>query len=87
MKSRTTKSFWKNYWALPSEIRRRAQKAYKLWRSNPSHPGLSFKRVKANQPVYFIRIGLGYRALGLLKNDTIVWFWIGSHDDYDRLLK
>lgn len=70
MKSQTTSSFWKHYWALPPEIRRRAQQAFKLWRANPAHPSLFFKRVKENQPVYSVRIGLGYRALGLLQGNT-----------------
>ena len=87
MKSQTTKSFWKHYWALPPAVRRRARKAYELWRDNPAHPRLFFKRVKEDQSVYLVRIGLGYRALGLLKADTITWFWIGTHDEYDRLLK
>jgi hypothetical protein len=50
MKAQTTKSFWKHYWALPPEIRLRAQQAYALWRENPAHPSLFFKRVKENQP-------------------------------------
>ena len=87
MKSQTTESFWKHYWALPPEIRQRARKAYKLWRDNPAHPSLFFKRVKEGQPVYSVRIGLGYRALGLLKADTVTWFWIGTHEEYDCLLK
>jgi hypothetical protein len=87
MKSRSTLSFWQHYWALPPEIRQRARQAYKLWRDNPAHPSLFFKRVKENQPVYSVRIGLGYRALGLLKGDTVTWFWIGTHDEYERLLK
>ena len=86
MKARTTKSFWKHYWALPPEIRQRAQQAYTLWRDNPSHPSL-FKRVKESQPLYSVRIGLGYRALGLLKEGAVTWFWIGGHDKYDRLIK
>jgi hypothetical protein len=87
MKSRSTLSFWQHYWALPPEIRQRARQAYKLWRDNPAHPSLFFKRVKESQPVYSVRIGLGYRALGLLKGDTVTWFWIGTHDEYERLLK
>ena len=51
MKSRSTLSFWQHYWALPPEIRQRARQAYKLWRDNPAHPSLFFKRVKENQPV------------------------------------
>ena len=87
MKARTTKSFWKHYWTLPPEIRQRVGQAYILWRDNPAHPSLFFKRVKENQPLYSVRIGLNYRAVGLLKDDTITWFWIGTHDEYDKLLK
>ncbi|MCX7855747.1 MAG: hypothetical protein N2556_07215 [Anaerolineae bacterium] len=87
MKSQTTESFWKHYWALPPEIRQRARRIYKLWRENPAYPSLFFKRVKEDQPLYSVRIGLGYRALGLLKGDTVTWFWIGTHDEYERLLK
>ncbi|MDL1910646.1 hypothetical protein FBQ81_08115 [Chloroflexi bacterium CFX6] len=78
MKAQTTRSFWKRYWAL---------QAYALWRNNPSHPSLFFKRVKDDQPLHSVRIGLGYRALGLLKGDTVSWFWIGDHDEYDQLIK
>jgi len=87
MKARTTKSFWKHYWALSSELRQRAQQAYALWQDNPAHPSLFFKRVKESQPLYSVRIGLGYRALGYLKADTVTWFWIGTHKEYDRLIK
>jgi hypothetical protein len=87
MKSQATRPFWQQYWALPPEIRQRARQAYKLWRDNPAHPSLFFKRVKESQPIYSVRIGLGYRALGLLKGDTVTWFWIGTHDEYDRLIQ
>ena len=87
MKSRTTQSFWEHYGALPPEIRRRARQAYKRWRDNPAHPSLFFKRVKESQPLYSVRIGLAYRAVGLLKADTVMWFWIGAHAEYDRLIK
>ena len=87
MKSQTTKTFWKHYWALPPEIRQKAQRAYKLWRDNPAYPSLFFKRVKEGQPLYSVRIGSAYRAVGLLKADTVTWFWIGTHAEYDRLIK
>lgn len=87
MKSHTTAAFWKHYWALPTEVRQRARQAYTLWCDNPAHPSLFFKRVKESQPLYSVRIGLAYRALGLLRADTVTWFWIGSHDDYDQLIK
>ena len=86
MRSRATPRFWAAYRALPAEIRDLARKAYRLFRENPRHPSLQFKRVHASDPIYAVRVSLGYRALGLLEGDEIVWFWIGSHDQYDRIL-
>ena len=87
MKSRTTKRFWKLYQALPGEIQLAANKAYALWLENPAHPSLHFKRVDPEEPIYSIRITRQYRALGVLRDDVIVWFWIGKHGVYDRLLR
>jgi hypothetical protein len=50
------------------------------------HPGLNLKRVGRKRPVYSVRVGIQYRAVGLLEGETITWFWIGSHDEYERLL-
>jgi hypothetical protein len=44
------------------------------------------KRVHEHNPIYSVRIGLHYRALGLKEDDTIIWFWIGSHAEYDKLI-
>lgn len=87
MKSITTSQFWKLYDALPKDVKNRADSAYELWQINPHAHGLYFKRVGKEQPVYSIRIGSGYRALGILNADTILWFWIGIHDEYERILK
>jgi hypothetical protein len=67
MKSSTTSQFWKLYRALPEYVQRRADSAYQLWRLNPYAQALYFKRVGKQQPVYSVRIGLDYRALGLLQ--------------------
>jgi hypothetical protein len=58
-----------------------------MWRDNPAHPGLQFKRIHNQEDVYSVRVGIGWRALGLLEGDTISWFWIGSHAEYDKLTK
>ena len=87
MKSTTTSQFWELYDALPEAVQRRADRAFALWQLNPNARGLYFKRVGKQRPVYSVRIGRGYRALGLREEDTILWFWIGGHDEYDRLLK
>ncbi|PHS21610.1 MAG: hypothetical protein COA85_12850 [Robiginitomaculum sp.] len=87
MISNTTPAFWRCYNRLPQNIQLRAQKAYAMWLSDSKHPGLKFKRVSRSEPVYSVRISLNYRALGVLENNAMLWFWIGSHDDYERLLK
>jgi hypothetical protein len=86
MKSRTVPDFWKLFRDLPPDIRRKAYKAYRLWRANPFAGSLRFKRVSKREPIYSIRVGRGYRALGLLEGDTIYWYFIGNHDDYEREL-
>ena len=86
MKSRGTPRFWAAYHELPPQVRDATRKAYGLFCASPEHPSLHFKRVHDREPVYSVRISLGYRALGLYERDEVVWFWIGSHADYDRLL-
>lgn len=86
MTSRTTDRFRKAFQKLPPNVRRQARAAYRLWRQNPSHPSLQFKRVHATEPIYSVRVGIGWRAVGVKTGDTVVWFWIGSHADYDNLL-
>jgi len=86
VRSRATPRFWAAYRELPAEIRSLAQKAYQLFRENPGHPSLHFKKVHDRESVYSARVTLGYRAVGLLEDDEITWFWIGTHAGYDRLL-
>ncbi len=86
MKSRATGDFWDLFWQLPEDERKRARQAYRYWRENPQHNSLHFKRVNRRHPIYSVRVGKSYRALGLLDGDTIIWYWIGTHAEYDRLL-
>lgn len=87
MKSRTVPRFWKLLDDLPPDIQRRAYKSYRLWRTYPTAGRLRFKRVSTREPIYSVRIGRGYRSLGLLEGDTIYWYFIGNHNDYERELK
>jgi hypothetical protein len=82
-----TEDFLACFAALPEPVKAQARKTYRLWRQNPSHPGLHFKRVHHREPIFSARVGLGWRVLGLLEGDTVTWFWIGSHADYDRMLE
>jgi hypothetical protein len=71
---------------LPEEVQEQARAAYRQFIRDPQHPGLRFKPVHPSDPVYSARIGRGYRALGVLDGDTVIWYWIGSHAEYDRIL-
>jgi hypothetical protein len=68
MKSELTSDFVKSFAQLPARVKQTARKNYQLWKQNPSHPSLEFKKL-------------------LKQPDTIVWFWIASHSEYDKLLK
>jgi hypothetical protein len=84
MKSFTTPDFWKAYAELTPEVKEQAQKAYQLWKENPTHPSLRFKKV--GKKLWSARISGSYRALALKKDNDYYWFWIGDHDEYEALL-
>jgi hypothetical protein len=86
VKSRVTPRFWAAYREVRPEIREAARRAYRLFLENPRHPSLQFKKVHDRDPIYSVRVSLGYRALRLLDDDEIAWFWIGTHAGYDRIL-
>lgn len=86
MKSWRTASFRQAFQALPRAVQRQARQAYKRFATDPTHPSLQFKRVHPKRPIYSVRISRGYRAIGTKTGEDVVWFWIGSHADYDRLV-
>ncbi len=79
----TTDKFWREYHRLPADIRQIADRAYDLLRTNPQHPSLHFKRVGK---YWSARVGASHRTLGIVADDGIVWFWIGTHAEYDRII-
>jgi hypothetical protein len=88
MKSKKTEKFDKLLRALPQDVQRQAIAAYRQFKRDPYHPSLHFKRVSRRTPTYSARVGDDYHALGRREeDDLIVWFWIGTHDEYMRLLK
>lgn len=87
MISHTTRRFRELFDQLPAHVRRQARDAYRLFQQNPLHPGLRFKRVNPDPPINSVRVGLSYRDVGVHQNNEMLWFWIGSHADYDQLLK
>ena len=86
MISRTTPSFRKAFDAVPKDIQDRAREAFRLFSDNPAHPSLRLKQVHSTEPVYSARVTLDYRALASRRDGVWIWFWIGSHADYDQLL-
>ena len=76
--------FWAQYDALPKSVRKLADKNYALLKGDPKHPSLRFKKVGH---YWSARIGRNYRALAREVDDGHLWFWIGSHEDYERLIK
>jgi hypothetical protein len=84
--SHTTQRFREALKELPKEIRQGAREAYRLWQQDSRYPGLHFKRIHATKPIYSVRVALGWRAVGVLRGDDMVWYWIGSHADYEKLI-
>ncbi len=86
MTSHTTARFWKAFQELPEDIQNRARKSYSLWKQNPFHKSLHFKQIHKRRPIYSVRIALGWRAVGVKEGEYMIWFWIGSHAEYDKLI-
>jgi hypothetical protein len=84
MNSRTSRRFWECYERLPDRIQQLARKNFALWNLNPGHASLHFKEVKPR--LWSARVGLDHRALAAFDGKTYIWFWIGSHDEYLRLV-
>ena len=86
MKSYTTASFRDSFKKLSKQIQKQARKAYRYFQTDPDHPSLRFKKVHPTKPIYSARVGKGHRAVGVLDNDEIIWFWIGPHKEYERVI-
>lgn len=87
MNSHTTPSFWQACDNLPTESQKQADEKFDLWKKNPHHPSLRYKCVKPEKQFWSARKTQNYRTLGVRSDDTMIWFWIGNHDDYERLLR
>ena len=87
MISITNDHFWECYRELPEQTKKEAKKAYRKFKKNPFHPSLNFKRIHSTRPIFSLRITKDYRTVGIQQNNQVIWFWIGSHNDYDNLLR
>ncbi|HMB92279.1 MAG TPA: hypothetical protein VKP65_15610 [Rhodothermales bacterium] len=84
MKHFTTPDFWKLFDKMPPAVQVLARKNYELLKENPRHPSLHFKQI---DQFWSVRVGLHYRALGLNIEAGVLWFWIGTHAEYDQLIR
>jgi hypothetical protein len=82
--SRASLEFWRLYAKLPAEIRQAADKQFEIFEQNPAHPSLHLKQVGE---LWSVRITDAYRALALRETNIFHWFWIGAHDQYERLIQ
>ena len=85
MKSRTRPSFWRAYGTLDPRTREAARRAYRLFAREPSHPSLRFKKMGGYENVWSVRITQKYRAVGERRGDTIIWVWVGTHNEFEKL--
>jgi hypothetical protein len=87
VKSSTTDEFWDLLRALSPDLRKQAQHAYVQFTGDPFHPGLNFEEVDKRRHLWSVRVTRGYRVLGIREGDEILWFWIGTHREYEKLIK
>lgn len=87
MNSKTTERFWKCYCELPGTIKKQAKEAYKQFQEDPYYPSLHFKQAHSTRPVFSVRTTKDYRAVGIIQGEDIIWFWIGTHSEYNKILK
>jgi hypothetical protein len=87
LKSVTTERFRRLYASAGAQRQIQIKRAYKLWIENPAHPSIRFKKVHDTEPIYSARVDLDWRAVGVMEQDTVLWFWVGPHNEYEALLR
>ena len=80
---RTTNRYWKCFENLPQLVQKKAKKNFELLKKNPSHPSLHFKIVGK---YWSVRAGMNHRALSVEDGGDYIWVWIGTHDEYERMI-
>lgn len=81
---RTTNRFWKCFENLPIAVQKVSKKNFKLLKTNPSHPSLYFKKVGK---FWSVRTGINHRALAIEDGEDFIWVWIGTHNEYEQMIK
>ena len=87
MNSFTVRSYWDSYNELSQDVKKQADTKFEFWKDDPFHPSLHFKCVNSEDNIWSVRINLDYRALAVREKNAVVWYWIGNHERYKKLLK
>jgi hypothetical protein len=82
VKGKAHRRFWSCFDGLPPKVQQLAREKYALWGENPYHPSLKYE--ERRNGICVVRVGDHYHAVGLKEGDTVAWFWIGTHEDYNR---
>ena len=86
MNNRTTPEFWESFESLPERIQRKAREQFALLEEDSSHPSLRFKQIDRGRGLWSARVTQSYRAAAFKLEDYYLWFFIGTHAEYDKLL-
>ena len=81
---RITKRFWRCFNRLPESVQKVSRQNFQLLKRNPRHPSLHFKKVGK---FWSARAGIAHRALAIEDGKDFIWVWIGSHDEYERMIR
>ncbi|WP_461833878.1 ParE family toxin-like protein [Desulfothermus sp.] len=76
-------TFWENFKELPENVKKLANRNFELLKKNPYHPSLHLKKVGR---YWSVRVGKKYRAIGIEIKEGIIWFWIGKHSEYEKIV-
>lgn len=75
--------FWRQFQELPASVQHTARRNFELLKTNPRHPSLRFRNVGR---YWSARVSDAYRAVAIQDDGDFIWFWIGNHDDYLRVI-
>jgi len=84
MKHRATPRFWSCYRRLPEDIQQLADRDYAMLCADPRHPSIHLKKIGE---LWSARVGLHYRALAIEDGEDLLWVWIGTHAEYDQIIR
>ena len=81
---KATARFWRLFNRFPENLREKAKRNFDLIKKDSLHPSLHFKKVGN---FWSARVGISHRALAIKDGQDFIWVWIGSHTEYERMIR